>query len=141
MYLGDPQVNFKFLRPGALYQARWMAKILYSIKLLLVHKKLNSILPESSKISVEQLEKLQRFANFAVLVYIPWWMKSPLVADAPFNDLKLLRSISNYTSIDKQSSAAAMKTLSWHLWYLTEELVPLYLFSNEMDDLTVLKKQ
>ena len=99
-----------------------------------MNKKLNSILPESSKISVGQLEKLQRFANFAVLVYIPWWMKSPLVADAPFNDLKLLRSISNYASIDEQRGAAAMKALSRHLWYLTEELVPLCLFSDEIDD-------
>ena len=38
VYLGGPKV--KLVRPGALHSARWMAKILYSIKMVLMSDKI-----------------------------------------------------------------------------------------------------
>ena len=51
-----------------------------------------------------------------------------MAADAPVNDLKLFMDILEYP--EKVVSASALKALKLHLWYLSEELVPLALFSS-----------
>ena len=66
------------------------------------------------------------------LVYCKWWIRCPLPASAPLNDLDLLVSIANYP--DKIVAEAAMKAVKRHLWYLTEEMVPLALFSPDLSN-------
>ena len=124
--------DFSFKRPGAMHKARWMAKLLYSLKMVLMRDMIAKDLPKGAVFRCGQLNKLNRFVKFVLSVYIPWWIKSPLVAAAPINDTKLLQDISSFTEKDKLVGNSALKSLKNHLWYLTEELVPLSLFSNEI---------
>ena len=56
------------------------------------------------------------------------------VTDAPWNDLKLYKSFLQYDLLNAQVSASAVRALKRHLWYLTAEMVPLALFSNNVPD-------
>ena len=53
-------------------------------------------------------------------------------ATAPQNDLMLWNSCIKYHSIHEKCSVAATKVLKSHLWYLTEELILLTLFNDDI---------
>ena len=70
LYLsGD--TNYTFNRPGALHKARWMAKILYSIKIVLLADKITNELPKGSVFASGQLQNIQIFFKLCVFVYVP----------------------------------------------------------------------
>ena len=71
---------------------------------------------------------------FCVYVYVPWWLTCPIPSAAPFNDLKLITNVKEYQKLNKTCSEGALKAISRHMWYLTEELVPLALFSSQVDE-------
>ena len=48
------------------------------------------------------------------------------------NDLLLFNTLLNYKSVDDICGSAAFKAFILHMWYLTEELVPLALFSSSL---------
>ena len=76
---------------------------------------------------------LTKFVKFAVLIYIPWWFLVSNAANSPVNDLALVQKISTCSAIDQKCKASALESLGNHLWYLTPELVPLCLFSDDVD--------
>ena len=134
LYLtGDCEDGFEFARPGALHKARWMAKLIYSIKIVLLGEKISAELESGAILSKTQLMKLQKFVLFSVLVYVPWWLTCPVASAAPLNDLKLIATVNAYRKVNKCCSDAATNAISRHLWYLTEELAPLALFSHQLD--------
>ena len=65
-------------------------------------------------------------------MYIRPWITCTNSCDAPVNDLTLVRAAIGYGSTSEMISTAATKALSCHLWYLSEELVPLSLFSDNV---------
>ena len=126
--------EFSIKKPGALHKARWMAKILYGIKILLLSQVIMKELPKGAVFGKGQLEKLQHFIRFVFYVYIQWWITAPMVAAAPLHDIVLLKKIENYKSSNQIVSKGALVGIKNHLWYLTEELVPLALFSEEVNN-------
>ena len=54
------------------------------------------------------------------------------VADAPWNDLQLYQNLLRYEAVNAIISKSAIRALKLHLWYLTEEMVPLALFSSKV---------
>ena len=127
----DEQYDFQC--PGALHRARWMAKLIYSIKIVLFSKRIAANLPRGAVFAVGQLNKIEQFVQFSILVYVPWWMCCPVPATAPQNDLMLWNSCMEYHSTQEKCSVAATKSLKSHLWYLTEELILLTLFNDDID--------
>ena len=72
LYLGEGLKSFDgFIRTGALHKARWMAKLLYGIKIVLLRRRISE-LPKGAVFSAQQSEKLQRFILFTVFCYVPW---------------------------------------------------------------------
>jgi hypothetical protein len=134
LYLSNDKPNFTFQKPGALHKARWMAKLLYSIKMNLLQTKIMNELPKGSVFRKGQEQKVSRFVKFVVFVYFPWWITCSSAKDAPVNDCKFIAELLQYSQIDQQISASATKAFKSHLWYLTEELVPLALFSSKIND-------
>lgn len=59
-------------------------------------------------------------------------MTAPLPQSAPFNDFNLMKDLLQYKNIDDEISKAASEKLSKHLWYLSEDLVALALFDNQV---------
>jgi len=51
------------------------------------------------------------------------------MCDAPITDLNLLQTLEAFTEIDSQVAQLALKKMKGHLWYLSEDLVGLSLFS------------
>jgi hypothetical protein len=77
---------YTFKYPGAYHRARWMAKILYSIKIYLFRRQF--LLQKGPEM------KLKKLCIFLCLVYVKGWMSCSNAADAPFNDLSLYKQIS-----------------------------------------------
>ena len=120
-------------KPGACHKARWMAKLIYSLKMILLSKQINK-LGSKTVFRTGQYEKLVRFVEFFIVLYLPWWITSSCPSTAPQNDVKLLKSLIKHQDVQPIITRAALKSLANHMWYLCEELVPLALFSNHMEN-------
>jgi len=125
LFLGKvPSRGVRFRVPGAFHHARWMAKLLYVLKLNLFQQQFQ-ITPKESRACLE-------FGLFIALVYIRPWITCANSCDAPTNDLALVCAFTDYRSISEIISTAATKAITRHLWYLSEELIPLSLFSDHV---------
>ena len=121
----DGSSKYTIHRPGAIHKARWMAKNIYAIKIVL----LKNVIPRNI-ISAAQMGKLRRYVDFVVQCYIQWWFTAPTPQDAPLNDLNLRKSLEMFE--DEVIRRSAIKAFANHTWYLTEELLPLALFSDKV---------
>ena len=126
---GKDEYNFK--QPGALSKARWMAKLIYSIKLCLLETSVQD-LPRGTIATKTQALRIRKFVDFCCLVYCSWWFTCTSAVDAPYHDLKLYQKLLEYKAVDASISLSALKAFGRHLWYLTAEMVPLSLFSNKV---------
>ena len=124
--LGYPPSNFSFKKPGALHKARFMAILIYSLKICLFRKVLK--LPRAEQ------KKLERFAAFACLYYIKYWVMAPLASEAPFADLTLYKDMLDYHDHDAPIAAAVLAKLRNHTWFFNQEYVAFNLFSNQVSD-------
>ena len=69
-----------------------------------------------------------------------WWLYySVLPESAPCHDLNLINSILQFKVINQRAAKGALKGIGNHLWYLTEELLPLSLFSKNVSEDTKAK--
>ena len=76
----------------------------------------------------QQAVLIERFVKFVALVYVKWWVRCPLVCESGLVDLELLRDIRAFP--DDTVRKAAESAFKGHMWYLTEELSPVCLFSS-----------
>jgi hypothetical protein len=113
---------------GALHKARWMAKLLYSIKICLLEQH-TAKLPPSTITTTCQVAKIQDFVNFATLIYSASWMLCKSAVDASWHDLKLIHNLLAYEAVNSAVAKSALRAFKLHFWYLTAEMVPLALFS------------
>lgn len=63
LYLSDDDAHINFMRPGAIHQARWMAKVIYAIKLVLLEQQITG-LSHGAVTVAHQVSKLRYFVNF-----------------------------------------------------------------------------
>ena len=118
------QVPDTFRRPGAVHHARWMAKALYAVKIVL--------LKSQFRLTQSQEKGLRELVLFVCTVYARAWFQSPRADDAAVNDLALLRDLIAYHAINPAISDAVVKTFRRHLWYLGTDLAVLSLFSEKL---------
>ncbi|KAJ8369049.1 hypothetical protein SKAU_G00090770 [Synaphobranchus kaupii] len=128
---GAAQTPVTFQRPGALHKARWMAKLLYTLKLALMEQHI-VLLPQGTITTRQQVLKIRAFANFITHIYATWWLTCDTAVDAAWNDLTLYHHLYAYKSVDEGIAASAIKAMERHLWYLTGEMLPLALFSTKV---------
>jgi len=69
-------------------------------------------------------------------VYLRAWFTCSSAASAPRQDLQLLHKLVDYKKTNKTVASAALKVFMRHLWYVSETLVGLSLFDDEVDDET-----
>ena len=77
-------------------------------------------------------KNVQKMAHFVVFVYLRAWFSAPVLEAAATNDNRLFQSLQKYKSVDKKVSTITTTVLNRHTWYLTEELVPLSLFDEDL---------
>ena len=132
IYLGGtPSCGIRFNSPGAIHHARWMSKVLYSLKIFMFRNQFS--------LSAREAKGLKDFCMFAVSIYLKAWVTAPLPSSAPRNDLELLKAVLKYEDIHPNISKAVVKKLSNNLWYLSEELAALALFDSEVE--TAVKRE
>lgn len=115
--------------PGPIHHARWMAKLLYTMKIFLFRGQ-NDIF----KLTKRELAQLERFVKFGALFYTRAWTHAALATEAATSDLHLWSNLEKYSSVDPEVSKCAKQVLQRHLWYLSDELVGLALFSDTVSD-------
>ncbi|KAG0716138.1 hypothetical protein GWK47_010338 [Chionoecetes opilio] len=123
LFLGGEGPAKPFRRPGALHQARWMAKAIYCLKLQML----------KSQLSLTGREKagVERMALFVALVYCKQWHEAPISVKAPLNDVLFLEILKTYP--DQTVAKAAEQALRRHLWYVSEENAGLAFFDSRID--------
>lgn len=125
--LGKPIPNYIFHVPHACSHARWMAKIIYSLKMYLFRHQLTFTRAE--------VNKLKDICMFVCLIDVKPWIQCCIPSNFPYNDLVLMKELAQYSKINKVISKHAIEKFNDHLWYLGSELVVLSLFSNKVPDL------
>ena len=119
-----PTGAYHFRVPGAYHLARWMAKVIYCMKIYLFR--------DQFQLTASERKHLTEFCLFATHLYVNAWISCPVASDAPYNDLLLFKRIKQYTAINSTVAEAAMKKLKNHLWYIGSEMIPLSIFSDKV---------
>jgi len=125
--LGSPPPIIHWRSPGPVHHARWMAKLLYAIKIILFRDQRDVF-----QLTKAEETRLQRFVLFGALLYSKSWTNAPFAAEAPAEDLQLWTDLKKYEKIDPEVGKAARSVLERHLWYLSDETVGLALFSEQV---------
>src|SRR6218665_270955 len=107
-----------FMQPGALHRARWMARVIYAIKI--------SLFCSQFVMKKRELANIKRYSVFAVSLYVRPWFVANVAVSAPANDLEFIKRLVTYE--DKSISNAASTAFSRHLWYLSEIMILLAFF-------------
>lgn len=127
------------MSPGACHHARWMSRVIYTLKIAIFQRQLQNVF------DLELIEKITSLALFLCLFYSKSWLCAASRTDAPKMDLMLIKDLQKVINIPEKypkyfgEFADKVQTkFADHLWYLSERLVPLCLFS---DLTTVQEKQ
>ena len=107
----NERIHGTIRKPGAMLKARWMSKVLYSIKTCLLKNQI-SVLPKGTLTTFHEQEKLK---EFVVYVYCNWWLTCQSASFAPWLDLCLYKSLINYQTVNTVISASAVKAFDRHL--------------------------
>lgn len=122
---GTPPKGIHFSKPGAVHYARWMAKAIYCLKIIIFRNQF----PEMTD---SEINGLIEVAGFIVKCYSQFWFDSHKANMAAFNDLTFLKKIDNYKIINQKISEKAISKLLNHLYYLNEECVGFALFDDRI---------
>ena len=79
------------------------------------------------------MSKIGEFTNFIALIYITWRLKTSDTCNASYNDINLSKNSNWYAEIKPLIFGSALCTLGRHLWHLCSKLVPLSMFSLEVE--------
>ena len=127
MFLGGvPSRGCSFKAPAGLHRARWMAKAIYSLKIWMLRSQF--------KMTKREEKGIADVCLFTVILYIKAWFRAPSAPSAPRVDLDLIKEIDKYKEQNQAVSQIAMKKILGHLWYLSEELIALAFFDDEVTD-------
>ena len=94
--------SYTIQRPGADHHARWMAKGIYVLKMVMLQHQLKS------------------------------WFSSPSLTTAAVNDISLFTRLEKFKKVDRAVSLKTLAVLNRHTWYLTEENIAIALFNTDI---------
>ena len=81
-----------------------MVKAIYALKIELLFTVNETIF----KITVPELQGIQRFNRFFICVYLQSWFSCKLTADAPVNDILLMQRLHDYNDAVRCSTKLKM---------------------------------
>ena len=130
MYLGEND-NYVIHKPGATHKARWLMKLLHSLKIVILEESLPS---DFCGRGGDKKIKINRFVTFFVFCYIHWWFSCPIATSAAKNDLLFYNTICDFELIDKEIVNEVKCFFQLHQWYIVLEMIPLDLFDKDRKD-------
>ena len=81
---GDTEEKLKLTPPGAMHQARWMVRTIYSLKICL--------LQSQCRMTAKDKKDLQDVCLFVVILYVKSWLECTVATKAHNQDLRFLKS-------------------------------------------------
>ena len=114
-------------RVGAIHHARWMGAAIYILKMVICGE-------DRVQMGQKQAKGLLDLAYFILCIFGRYWFAAPVAADAPFLTLTLWNDLRAWASHDPALSAALLRALDRHTWYLSGRSIVLALFSKLVDD-------
>ena len=102
----EPPRGIHWAKPGAIHQARWMARNIYCMKMLMFSKEL--------KYNTDTIFKLERMNKFLALFYTSHWVTTTSAADAPIHDLLLMKDMLQYKQHDCELATSVLKKINNH---------------------------
>ena len=121
---GTPDRGIHFLSPGPMHHARWMSKLIYAYKVWMFQ--------DQFKLTKKEELGLRHLCVFGVLAYIEAWFSCRCAAKAPSQDIKFMKNLIEFPL--KSISTVTSRKFQKHLWYLSEELIALSLFDDEVSN-------
>ena len=89
---GSPSRGTRFQAPGANHHARWMAKVIYTLKVWMFRSQF--------RLTSHEQKGLLDLCVFFSRIYVQAWITAPLAVKAPNSDLSLLKSLKEYANIN-----------------------------------------
>lgn len=120
-----PPENTTFRVPGAIHHTRWMAKAIYCLKIY--------IFEEQFSLSVSESMGIKDICLFIINIYIKAWFTAHNPTMAPNQELKLVKSLVQYRSINKEIADKALSKIVNHLWYLNSEQIAFSFFDDTLE--------
>nr|XP_047127087.1 uncharacterized protein LOC124808057 isoform X1 [Hydra vulgaris] len=121
-YLGADLLNFRFLQTGAHHEARFMADSLYLLAMQMTKN-------YNKQLSINEIKMIQDATDYIVIFRCLFFLKSPMAAQAPSNDLRAFKNLSQnmidplyskkYGKIGKALNLSILR----HTWYFTPQCV------------------
>lgn len=128
IFLGDNSKKHPIIKaPGAINRARWMMKIIYSLKVCIFQDQLQPFISNS------KIDALLEFSAFILRVYLKNWYLCQCIQYAPLNDLNLIKQLASYKRLNEPVANAALKTCLGHQWYLSGRLAALAFFDERIE--------
>ncbi|ESN94171.1 hypothetical protein HELRODRAFT_163957 [Helobdella robusta] len=93
-----PPRGVRVLQPGALYRARWMAKLIYAFKLYMYRHQF--------RLTRVEEKEFCRFIVFGICVYLRSWFTTPDLLSAARHDLQLVKRIQQFRDVDRERELA-----------------------------------
>lgn len=113
-------IVYRIQAPGAYNRARFMCRIIYSLKIYLYRDQLH-LLPE-------EITAVKQVVLFVLKVYLKSWFQATNAIKSSNNDLIMLKTINSLVETMPNIATAALGKLHRHLWYLSEKTVAFGLF-------------
>lgn len=128
---GVPHGGIHFNACAGTSRARWMAFIIYDLKLYMFGRTI--AIPGLFKITPQQEERIIRFLKFVIKGgYIMSWFCVPSAACAPKNDIKFIERLMLFKKEDNRIAKIAIEKILKHLWYISEVLIGLSFFDESI---------
>lgn len=124
IFLGGHTTKMTFREPTTIHQARWMANLIYSLKMFMFKSQF--------KMSSKEVQALRRIIVYTIRYHVKAWFLCTYAVTAPNHDLNLMKSLYEYRKIDREMSELAVKKFCNHLWYLSDECIALAIFDPEV---------
>lgn len=120
----EDRSHYAIQAPGSYSRARFMCRIIYSIKMYL-YRRQNVWLRRI-------LGSIQRFILFCLKVYVKNWFTCSLAVCAPRNDLDFMKRLNALSIIMPNTAKSTMAKFREHLRYLSEVNVAFAFFDSEV---------
>ena len=123
-YFGPPrEEGFQLKKPHNLNPARFVQKAIFYLEMFLLG---SNKLSELGFEAVELLE-INRMGHFVAFYYIPWFLRSPMSAAAPYADLIAIAEMREAKYRIQEEATTCLLSWQRHLDYLSPALVILSL--------------
>ena len=118
-----------FISSGAVSTARFMGRALYFMKIEMTKRQV----PEDV-ISDDEKQQVARISKFTFFLYAKYFLQAMVPAAAPRYDLQFWEDTHQFQLCDPELVDAVFTSIYRHMWYLSEELIPLALCDDGTTD-------